>query len=249
MEDLDMDLQVKGKTVIVTGGAAGIGLKTVEILAGEGASVVIADITEQKAAAAADELTKLGYDVYALKVDVQNEASVEHMVGETVKRFGRVDILVNNAGIGIFKTMDDESLEEWQRVIDVNLTGVHLCTRAVFKQMKKQMGGKIISLGSLGGQIGGMRVTPGYVASKAGVMGLTKSYARNGAQYGIIANAVAPGPTETDMARGIYSPDITLLGRLAEPEDIAKVLVFLASSMADYLTGVTIDVNGGILMR
>jgi 3-oxoacyl-[acyl-carrier protein] reductase len=115
--------------------------------------------------------------------------------------------------------------------------------------MKKQKGGRIISLGSLGGQVGGMRVTPGYVASKAGVMGLTKSYARHGAQHGITANAIAPGPTETDMARGIYSPDITLLGRLAEAEDIAKVVVFLASGLADYLTGVTIDVNGGVLMR
>jgi len=244
-----MDLQLKRKIVIVTGSADGIGLKSVKLLAGEGASVVLADIAEQKNQAAAAELRELGFDVLPVAVDVQDEASVIEMVRKTVEHYGRVDILVNNAGIGIFKGLEDESLEDWQRVIDINLTGVHLCTRAVFQLMKKQKSGRIISIGSLGGQIGGMKVTPGYVASKAGVMGLTKSYARHGAQYGITANSVAPGPTETDMAQGIYSPDITLLGRLAQADDIAKVVLFLASNLADYLTGVTIDVNGGILMR
>jgi 3-oxoacyl-[acyl-carrier protein] reductase len=115
--------------------------------------------------------------------------------------------------------------------------------------MKAQNSGRIVSVASLGGQIGGMKVTPGYVASKAGVVGLTKSYARNGAKYGITANAVAPGPTETNMAKGRYSADTTMLGRLAEPMDVAKVILFLSSTLADYLTGVTVDVNGGALMR
>ena len=244
-----MDLKISGKVVIVTGAAVGIGYEASGMLAREGAKVVMADINQDQLEQAADALKQDGLDVLPVPVNVADEQSVNSMVDKTVEHYGRLDILVNNAGIGLFKTMEEESLEEWQRVIDVNLTGVHLCARAAFRQMKQQNSGRIISIGSLGGQIGGMKVTPGYVAAKAGVMGLTKSYARNGAKYGITANSVSPGPVETDMAKGIYSPDITLMGRLAEAEDIAKVVVFLASTLADYMTGATVDVNGGILLR
>jgi len=244
-----MDLQLKGKIAVVTGGAAGIGFKSAEMLAEEGASVVIADIAEEKAAAAAEKLCENGCDVAGFGVDVSDKKSVDEMVSRTLERFGRLDIIVNNAGIGIFKGLEEEDLDEWHRILDINLSGVYYCSRAAFEQMKKQGGGRIITIGSLGGQIGGMKVTPGYVASKAGVMGLTKSYARHGAKYGIKANSVAPGLIVTDMSRGLYSPDLVPLGRLGQAEDVAKAVVFLASSMADYLTGVTLDVNGGILMR
>ncbi len=244
-----MNLGLKGKVVIITGGAAGIGLASVRMLAEEGAKVVMADLSEDRVAAESASLRKQGYEVLPVVVDVSDETSVDQMVTSVLSSYGTVDILVNNAGIGVFKGLEEETFEEWKRVLDVNLTGVHLCTRKVFDIMKEKKTGKIISMGSLGGQVGGMKVTPGYVASKAGVMGVTKSYARHGAKYGITANAIAPGPVETDMARGIYSPDVTLLGRLAVAEDIAKIVVFLASSLSDYLTGATIDVNGGALLR
>ncbi|MBI9093869.1 MAG: SDR family oxidoreductase [Sphaerochaeta sp.] len=244
-----MDMELKAKVVLVTGGADGIGLKSAELLAEEGAYVALADINFEKARVASETLNKLGMKTIAVGVDVHDQESVTNMVNEVVKTFGRIDILVNNAGIGYFKTMDEETMDDWYNVLNINLTGVHLCTREVFKYMKEQKSGKIISMASLGGQIGGMKVTPGYVASKAGVVGLTKSYARNGAKYGITANAVAPGPTETNMAKGRYSADTTMLGRLAEPLDVAKAVFFLASCLSDYLTGITVDVNGGALMR
>ena len=244
-----MDLKISEKVVIVTGAADGIGLKTAEMMAKEGAYVVLADINIEKAKNAAENLNSMGCNTIAIQVDVQKKESVEKMVSEVISNYNRIDILVNNAGIGCFKTMDDETMQDWERVININLTGAHLCARAVFEQMKKQKSGRIIMIASLGGQIGGLKVTPGYVASKAGVIGLTKSYARNGAKYGITANAVAPGPTETKMGQGLYSPEMTLLGRLAQPEDIAKAVLFLSSSLADYITGATIDVNGGALLR
>ena len=244
-----MDLKISEKVVIVTGAADGIGLKTAEMMAKEGAYVVLADINIEKAKNAAENLNSMGCNTIAIQVDVQKKESVEKMVSEIISNYNRIDILVNNAGIGCFKTMDDETMQDWEHVININLTGTHLCARAVFQQMKKQKSGRIIMIASLGGQIGGLKVTPGYVASKAGVIGLTKSYARNGAKYGITANAVAPGPTETKMGQGLYSPEMTLLGRLAQPEDIAKAVLFLSSSLADYLTGTTIDVNGGALLR
>ncbi len=244
-----MNLGLEGKVAIVTGGAAGIGLASVRLLVAEGAKVVMADLSAERVNSEAAALKAEGFEVLPVVVDVSDRDSVNAMTSLTVKTYGTIDILVNNAGIGLFKGLEEETFEEWKRVLDVNLTGVHLCATSVFDVMKTRKGGKIISMGSLGGQVGGMKVTPGYVASKAGVMGVTKSYARHGAKYGITANAIAPGPVETDMARGIYSPDVTLLGRLAVAEDIAKIVLFLASNLSDYLTGATIDVNGGALLR
>ena len=244
-----MDIGLKEKTVIVTGGADGIGLKTAEVLATEGALVALADINLEKARISSETLNKLGLKTIAVKVDIQDEASVQNMVSEVVNAFGRIDILVNNAGIGIFKTMEEETMDDWHRLININLTGVHLCTREVFKYMKEQKSGKIITLSSLGGQVGGISSAPGYVAAKAGVMGLTKTYARSGAKYGITANSIAPGPTQTNMIKNLFSAENAMLGRLAEPQDIADVVLFLASKLSDYVTGATIDVNGGALMR
>lgn len=245
-----MNLELQEKTAIITGGADGIGYASAEMLAAEGAHVVLADINFEKAQQAADTLNDAGYSALALYVDVQDGDSVKEMVSETVSVFGRIDILVNNAGIGYFKTLEEETPEDWQRALNINLTGAQFCSRYVFDQMKKQKSGRIIMIGSLGGQIGGLKVTPGYVASKAGIMGLTKSYARNGAAYGIRANSIAPGPTETEMGKqGNYSPEMTLVGRLGRPADVAKVVLFLSSSLADYLTGITVDVNGGALLR
>jgi 3-oxoacyl-[acyl-carrier protein] reductase len=244
-----IDLNISKKVVLVTGAADGIGLKTAEMFAKEGAYVILADINIQRAKNISENMNSMECNTFATEVDIQNRESIEKMISEIISKYSRIDILINNAGIGCFKTMENETMHDWERVLDINLTGVHQCTRAVFKHMKKQKSGRIIMIASLGGQIGGLKVSPGYVASKAGIIGLTKSYARNGAKYGITANAVSPGPTETKMGKGLYSPEITLLNRLAQPEDVAKVVLFLSSSLADYLTGTTIDVNGGALLR
>ncbi len=244
-----MNLGLDDKVIVVTGGAAGIGLASVKLLAAESATVVMADLSEERLQTESENLSAGGFSVLPIAVDVSSAGSVEAMTAAVLDRYGTIDILVNNAGIGLFKGVEEESFEEWTRMLNVNLTGVQLCSASVFSIMKKNGGGKIINMGSLGGQVGGMRTSPGYVASKAGVMGLTKSYARHGARWGITANSVSPGLIETDMARGLYSPDATLLGRLGKPEDVAKVVLFLASHLSDYLTGTTIDVNGGVLLR
>lgn len=242
-------MELQGRTAIVTGAGRGIGAAIARTLSQRGAGVVVADIKDQQAKETAQELTDAGASAIALQVDVANWESVVAMVDEAIERFGRVDILVNNAGIGDFSPLPEVEESDWDRVLDVNLKGVQLCSRAVFPHMQKARYGKIVNLASMGGQVGGLKVAPNYVASKAGVIGLTKSYARYGAQFGILANAVSPGPTESEMAGDHFDPTTMPLKRLGRPEDVAWAVFFLASYMSDYITGTTIDVNGGMLMR
>jgi 3-oxoacyl-[acyl-carrier protein] reductase len=243
-----MEQDLKDRVAIVTGAARGIGRATATLLAEHGASVVIADVDGDGAEEAASSLLDRSLKAMAVAVDVSDRESVESMVRRTCGAWGRIDILVNNAGIIDSKTALEVSEADWDRVIDVNLKGVHLCSQAVTREMMKRGYGRIVNIGSVAGQVGGLKVGPDYSASKAGVICLAKSYARFGANHGINANAVAPGFIETDMIRGRDDPSEVPVNRLGTPEDVAKVVYFLVSPLADYVTGTCIDVNGGIFM-
>lgn len=242
-------LDLTGKTAVVTGAGRGIGETIARLLAEQGAAVVVADINLDTAAAVAADIQSAGGIAAALHCDVSDPQSITQLFDAGEAQFGAVDVLVNNAGIGNFKPMPEVTLEEWDRVVDINLRGVHLCSQRAMIPMCERKSGKIINISSMGGQLGGLKVAPDYTAAKAGVIGLTKSYARYGARYGVNVNAVAPGPTATEMAAGHFDPSSAPLGRLGTPQDIANAVLFLASSMSDYITGATIDVNGGMLMR
>jgi 2-deoxy-D-gluconate 3-dehydrogenase len=244
-----------GKTAIVTGGNGGIGLGIAKGLAKHGANVVIAARNAEKTAKAVAEIEALGVGSIGVSTDVQDEASVKAMVKATLDAYGRVDILVNNAGIGIRKDPQDYTLEEWQRVIDINLTGSFLPSREVFFPMKEQGGGKIINIGSMTSIFGHDFSMP-YASSKGGVVQLAKSLAIAWAKHNIQVNSILPGWINTDLTATIRTADFfaernKLIsariphGRWGEPDDLAGTAVFLSSSASDYVTGVSIPVDGG----
>jgi 3-oxoacyl-[acyl-carrier protein] reductase len=241
-------MRLQGKAAIVTGGGRGIGLTIAMQFAREGASVLIADIDGASAAAAAAEL---GATAAAFQVDVTDAERVEAMAGEALRLFGRLDVLVNVAGVGLTKLLLDTTLEEWQRVIDVNLTGTFLCSKAAAKVMAERGGGRIINIASLSGQRGGTG-RAAYGASKAGVTILTKVMAVELARFGITANEIAPGPVNTEMTAVTHDEatrrayhDLIPMRRYAEREEIADAAVFLASADAAFVNGHTLNVDGG----
>lgn len=242
-------MRLEGQVAIVTGGGGGIGKATCLTFAREGADIVIPEVNIANAEAAATEIQALGRKCKVIETDVSNGASVRTMVRQTLEAFGRIDILVNNAGIFSYTRIDACTEEEWDRMMAVNLKGPFLCAQAVMETMKTQRSGRIINLGSLAGQVGGIVASAPYSASKAGVMCLTKSLARVLGEYGITVNSIAPGVAATEMAKN--HPDMTdqiPLGRVADASEIASAILFLASEEGRYLTGATLDVNGGIRM-
>ena len=239
-----------GKTALVTGGARGIGFESARLLAENGAAVAIADINLDEVKKAADELKRAGRVAVPLFVDVASEKSVKKMIEDAVAECGGLDILVNNAGILDIASVPEVTLEKWDHTINVDMRGVHLCSQNALPHLIKAGGGRIINIASLAGQIGGVAAGPHYSAAKAGVIGVTKSYARYGAQYGINVNCLAPGFMLTEMTRARNDdPGIIPLKKLGSALDVAKAVLFLATSMSDYITGATIDINGGYLMR
>lgn len=242
-------MRLEGQVAIVTGGGGGIGKATCLAFAREGADIVIPEVNIANAEAAAAEIEALGRKCKVIETDVSNGDSVRAMVRQTLDAFGRVDILVNNAGIFSYTRIDACTEEEWDRMMAVNLKGPFLCSQAVMETMKAQRSGRIINLGSLAGQVGGIVASAPYSASKAGVMCLTKSLARVLGEYGITVNSIAPGVAATEMAKN--HPDMRAqipLGRVADASEIASAILFLASEEGRYLTGATLDVNGGIRM-
>lgn len=242
-------MRLEGQVAIVTGGGGGIGKATCLAFAREGADLVIPEVNIANAEAAAAEIQALGRKCKVIETDVSNGDSVRAMVRQTLDAFGRVDILVNNAGIFSYTRIDVCTEEEWDRMMAVNLKGPFLCSQAVMETMKAQRSGRIINLGSLAGQVGGIVASAPYSASKAGVMCLTKSLARVLGEYGITVNSIAPGVAATEMAKN--HPDMRAqipLGRVADASEIASAILFLASEEGRYLTGATLDVNGGIRM-
>ncbi len=248
-------MELKDLVAIVTGGGKGIGKTIAEKFFIEGAWVAILDIDLPLAKSVATSLDSSGHKTIALKVDITNETEVTNAFSEVISRFKRIDILVNNAGISRHKPIEEMTIDIWREVIDTNLTGVFLCSKAVTPIMKKQKRGKIVSIASLGGRTGRPGVGVNYAASKAGVIAITQTLARELGPSGIYANAIAPGPILTEQTRQ-YPPEVFAtwnVGRAISkdglPEDVADAAIFLASSRSDWVTGVTLDVNGGILIR
>nr|WP_041619950.1 3-oxoacyl-[acyl-carrier-protein] reductase [Stanieria cyanosphaera] len=243
---------LKDRVALVTGASRGIGKATALALAIEGAKVVVNYASSSKAAEeVVKEIIEAGGEAVALGADVSQVEQVDHLIKQTLDKFGRIDILVNNAGITKDTLLLRMKPEEWQAVIDLNLTGVFLCTRAVSKIMLKQKTGRIINITSVAGQMG----NPGqanYSAAKAGVIGFTKTVAKELATRGVTVNAVAPGFIETDMTSGLKSDDIIKfipLGRYGKPEEIAGMIRFLAADpAAAYITGQVFNVDGGMVM-
>jgi 3-oxoacyl-[acyl-carrier protein] reductase len=236
-------MRLKDRIAIVTGGGQGIGRAICLALAKEGCDLVIGDINIQTAEKVAEEIKSLHRRSLAVKVDVCDSRQVNQMVKTTLKEFGRVDILVNNAGIAYQGTIEDMKEEDWNKVIDVNLKGTFLCSKAVIKSMKRQRLGKIINMASFSGKIGGLTVGANYAASKAGIICFTKSLAMELAPYNVNVNAVSPAFIDTTMSTTF--PKIPI-GRKGLPEDVANAVVFLASEDASYITAEILDVDGGM---
>jgi 3-oxoacyl-[acyl-carrier protein] reductase len=242
-----------GKVAIVTGGSRGIGRAVSLRLAREGADVAVVFAgNREKAEAVVGEIQEMGRRAVAIQADVSQAEQVDAMVKRVIEAFDRVDILVNNAGITRDNLLLRLKEEDWDAVLNTNLKGVFLCTKAVTRQMMKQRFGRIINISSVVGLIG----NPGqanYVAAKAGVIGLTKTAARELASRGITVNAVAPGFIETDMTAvlGEDTREQMLgqipLGRFGSAEDVAGAVAFLASDDAGYITGQTLNVDGGMV--
>jgi 3-oxoacyl-[acyl-carrier protein] reductase len=240
-------INLTGKVAVVTGGARGIGQTICWSLAREGATIAVCDILN--ATETMEGLKKFGQSAIAHYVDMRLKEDVEKAIHHVINKFGRIDILVANAGILGKRTVEEIDVEEWDRVIEVNLRGTFLPCQQVWPIMKKQGGGKIVCLGSSAGKTGGFLAGPHYAASKGGVHTLVKWMARNGAPFGILVNGIAPGAIATPMTAGEpYRDDMIPIGRLGRPEDIAEVAVFLASQASNFITGVVLDVNGGLYM-
>lgn len=246
--------KLAGKTAIITGASRGIGAEIARKFAADGAKVVVNySGSQEKAEAVVADIQANGGEAIAVKANVSDSESVKAMVDETMKTFGSVDILVNNAGITRDNLMMRMKDDEWDDVINTNLKGVFICTKAVTRQMMKQRAGRIINIASIVGVMGNAGQA-NYVASKAGVIGLTKTTARELASRGITANAVAPGFITTDMTDQLTDEvqKVMLgqipLGRFGAPEDVAKAALFLASDDASYMTGQTLHLDGGMVM-
>ncbi|MDV2580566.1 3-oxoacyl-[acyl-carrier-protein] reductase [Alkalibacillus haloalkaliphilus] len=245
---------LEGKAALVTGASRGIGKAIAIELAKQGANVVVNYAgSKDKAEAVVDEIKQLGRDAFAVQANVSNSDEVKDIIKQTVDHFGSLDILVNNAGITRDNLLMRMKEEEFDEVIDTNLKGVFNCLKGVTRQMMKQRSGKIINVASIVGVTG----NPGqanYVAAKSGVIGMTKSVAKELAARNVNVNAVAPGFIATDMTDELSDEakqqmyDLIPLDRLGDPEDVAKVVRFLASDDANYMTGQTIHVDGGMVM-
>ena len=243
---------LEGQTAIVTGASRGIGKAIAISLAKEGAEVIVNYSSSiENANKVISEINSLGGRAYPLQADISNENSVNELIKKVLEKNNKIDILVNNAGITKDGLLMRMKTEDWQKVLDLNLSGVFYCTRAVSRQMLKQKKGRIINITSVVGLMG----NPGqanYSAAKAGVVGLTQSAAKEFASRGITVNAVAPGFISTDMTKDLKSESILMaipLGRFGSPEDVAGAVRFLAADpSAAYITGQTLQVDGGMVM-
>ena len=245
-------LKLAGKTAIITGGAKGIGRATAEKFLAEGAAVAIWDVDAAAGAATVKALSVSGRTVLFDLVNTADFDATAAAAGRAFQQLGHIDILVNNAGITRDASLKKMSIDHWQQVMDVNLTGVFNCTKVVYPYMEAQGYGRILNAASVVAHYGNFGQT-NYVASKAGVIGMTKVWAREFGRKGITVNAVAPGFIQTDMTAGL--PDAVMaemighipLGRLGSPVDVANAYAFLASDEAAFINGAVLNVDGGMV--
>lgn len=250
-----MSKRFEDKVVLVTGAASGIGRATALAFAGEGAKLVVVDWNEEKNEATALDIQEQGGKAAAFTADVSQCQDCEAMVAGTVRSYGRLDIAFNNAGIAgpLGINLEETSEEDWNKVISVNLTGMFLAMKAELPVMKKQGGGVIVNTASVAGVIGTKKVTT-YTAAKHGVVGLTKAAALEAIQHNIRINAICPGATITEMLQGAFETpgmkEIMMsaqpIGRVAQPEEMAKIVLFLASEDAAFMVGHALVADGGL---
>jgi len=241
-----------GKVAIVTGGASGIGLATVERMAAEGGTVVITDVQDEKGQEAAQRLVDQGYKASYKRLDVVSESDWQRVVAEVVSEHGKLNILVNNAGIGDNEPIEVTTKETWEKVIAITQTSVFLGSKAAGEALKASGNGAIVNTSSMFGIVGGFGTSPAYHAAKGAVRILTKSIALGWAKEGVRVNSVHPGFVDTPILgetdRKMLA-DITPMGRLAQPEELAAVICFLASDDASFVTGSEFVADGGYTAR
>lgn len=248
-------MRLKDKTALITGGARGIGAATAFVFAEEGASVGIVDLREVGLREIQSQAKQKGFEFETFLGDVSNKDEIEKVVDGFVQAFGRIDILVNNAGIVISRPFMEKTVEDWLKTLEVNLIGVFLCSQAAAKYMLEQESGKIVNISSIRGiDHCGREGIMDYSASKMGVINLTKTMAKELAPH-INVNTVAPGHTNTEMTKSLPEEvrrnmiEGSFLKRLAEPVEIAKAILFLASDDANFITGQILLVDGGFSLK
>ena len=246
--------KLDGRIAVVTGAASGIGRGIAVAFAREGASIVVVDMVEESEASdVLSSVRECGVSALFVRTDVSDESSVNSMAEQATAEFGRVDILVNNAGIFTESLLENMTVDDWDRVVNTNLRGTFLCTRALINQMLERGDGRIINIASQLGQIGGGAVSH-YSASKAGIIGLTKSLAREVSNRGVLVNAIAPGPIETPLLdreteewRSAKLAELPI-GRFGTVDEVTPTAVLLASAGGTYYVGQTLGPNGGDVM-
>ena len=239
---------------VITGGTGGIGKEAALVLGSNGCSVILADVNPAAGNAAEQELKDKNIDSLFIRTDVLEEKEIGILFSEAVKRFGKIDVLVNCAGISKLTAVPDITFEEWDRVLNINLRASFFCSQQALNHMVPRKSGRIINIASAAGKIGGVAVGAHYSSSKAAIICLTKSLALYGAPYNINVNCVCPGPIDTTMTDE-WGDDINAsfiqkipLKRYGTPLEVAEAIWFLSSEKANYITGETLDVNGGLVM-
>jgi 3-oxoacyl-[acyl-carrier protein] reductase len=244
----------KDRVTVVTGAGRGLGTAVGRAFSQQGAKVVLCDIESALVEQVADEIRARGGEALALGHDISNPAEIEQLVQTVVAHYGRLDILVNNAGICPRIPIDEMTEASYDQIMNVNLKSVFFLSRAAGNIMKNQGGGRIVNVSSIGGRTGGIYNATVYGASKAGMIAMTKAFARHFAPHNVLVNCVAPGTVNTRLMANLSQESLQAsinqvpLKRLADPAEIAQVIVFLASEGASYMTGAIVDVNGGALM-
>jgi gluconate 5-dehydrogenase len=255
MKSIEELFSLKGRVAIVTGASRGLGKEAAEGLAEAGAKIVLAARREQWLGPTAEEFSKRGFDCLACVCDIADDLQVRELVSKTLERFGRIDILVNNAGISWGAPYEEMPIDAWHKVLNTNVIGTQLMTRAVLPSMRKQGYGKIVNVASIMGLVGVPKEileASSYTASKGAILALTRELAVNYAAEGIRVNAVAPGFFPTRLSAGVIErageriTEITPLGRLGEDGELKGAILFLAAAASDYITGQTIAVDGGL---